>query len=260
MAGYGYELAAALRSGKTVLTGWSSLPDAGFVGLLAGAGFDAITLDMQHGGHAEQSVWDGVAAICAARKPVLVRVPVGRFEMASRALDFGADAVIAPMINSAEDAEAFAAFVKYPPTGQRSWGPTRGITVRGIAGGNAYLRSANTDTLALAMIETRQALDALDAILDVDCIDGVFVGPADFSIAWTDGAELDTVLPDMMDAIADIAARAGARGKQAGIFAADPKMAGRYRQMGYGLIAVGFDGALVRKGAETFLAQARGED
>lgn len=258
MAGYDYCLADALRAGQTVLTAWSALPDTGFVAMLASAGFDAVTLDMQHGGHTEQSVWHGVAAVLAKRKPVLVRVPVGRFEMASRALDFGADGVIAPMINSVDDARRFAAHMKYPPLGERSWGATRAITERAIEGGNAYLRTANTKTLAIAMIETRAALDALDDILDVDGIDAVFVGPADFSIAWTGGAQIDPALGDMMDAISGIAERARARGKLAGMFAADPAMAPRFAAMGYGLIAAGFDAAVVNKGAQAILATARG--
>ena len=258
MAAYGYELAGALRAGKTVLTAWSALPEAGFVGMLAGAGFDAVTLDMQHGGHHEASIWDGVAAVLLRRVPAIVRVPVGRFDMASRALDFGADAVIAPMINSVEDAQALAAFTKYPPLGERSWGPTRAISLRGVEGGNAYLHRANTETLVFAMIETRAALDALEGILDVEGIDAVFVGPADFSIAFTDGERLDPALDAMMDAVADIAARATGRGKLAGIFAADPAMAPRYAQMGYRLIAAGFDAAIVNRGAQAVLSAARG--
>lgn len=258
MAVYDYALADALRAGDTVLTAWSALPEAGFVGMLARAGFDAVTLDMQHGGHTEQSVWDGVEAIVAQRTQALVRVPVGRFEMASRALDFGADAVIAPMINSVDDARRFAAFMKYPPLGERSWGATRAVTVRGIEGGNAYLKTANTKTLAIAMIETRGALNALDDILDVAGIDAVFVGPADFSIAWTGGERLDPSLDDMTETIAAIAQRARAKGKLAGIFATDPVMAPRYAAMGYRLIAAGFDADVISKGAEAVLAAARG--
>ena len=258
MADYDYSLAQTLRAGGTVLTAWSAVPETGLVGLLAGAGFDAVTLDMQHGGHTEQSVWDGVATIVERQRPALVRVPVGRFEMASRALDFGADAVIAPMINSVEDARRFAAHMKYPPLGERSWGATRALSVRGIEGGNAYLRSANARTLAVAMIETRAALAALDDILDVDGIDAVFVGPADFSIAWTGGERVDPALAEMMAALADIATRARDKRKLAGIFAADPAMAPQYAAMGYGLIAAGFDAAVVNKGAEAILAEARG--
>ena len=253
MTAYDYELATALRSGETVLTAWSAMPDAGLAGLLAGSGFGAVTLDMQHGGHSEQSVWDGLAAVISARTASLVRIPVGRFDMASRALDFGADAVIAPMINSVADAQAFASFAKYPSLGSRSWGVTRLTGLRGVAGGNAYLHRANADTLTFAMIETRAALDSLDGILAVDGIDAVFVGPADFSIAWTGGEAMDPALPDMMKAVEDIAVRAKAADKFAGIFAMDPAMAPRYAEMGYGLIAVGLDVSIVRAGAKSVL-------
>lgn len=253
MTSYDFELSAALNADKTVLTAWSAIPDTGLVRLLSDCDFGAVTLDMQHGGHGEASVWDGLAATIAARTPSLVRIPVGRFDMASRALDFGADAIIAPMINSVADAKAFASFSKYPPLGTRSWGVTRLTNLRGIAGGNAYLHRANTCTMTFAMIETRAALDALDDILDVDGIDAVFVGPADFSIAWTGGEAMEPDLPDMMGAIADIAARARDKDKHAGIFAMDPALVPRYAQMGYRLIAVGLDGAIVKAGAKTVL-------
>lgn len=180
-------LSSRLRAGETVLSAWSSLPEPLTVEILAHSAFDAVTLDMQHGGHDESSILRSLGLILNAGKPPVVRIPVGRFDMASRALDFGAQAVIAPMINSVEDARRFAAAMKYPPVGERSWGVFRANADYGAPGSNDYLTTANHDTLAFAMIETRDAYDALDAILDVRGIDGVFVGPADFSIAWSNG-------------------------------------------------------------------------
>lgn len=258
MTAVDYLLAGRLRASDTTLVAWSSVPDTGLVSMLARQGFDAVALDMQHGGHTEQTIWTGVEAVVVQRKPAIVRVPVGRFDMASRALDFGADAVIAPMINSVADAERFAEATKFPPVGLRSWGPTRAVALRGVPGGQAYLDKANGNTLALAMIETRAAFDAVDRIVAVDGIDGVFVGPADFSIGWTDGATYDPKHEPMMEAVAAIAAAAGARGKVAGIFAADPAMAPRYVAMGYALVAVGFDHGVVKAGADAVLAAATG--
>lgn len=248
-----------MAADQIVLTAWSSVADTGFVAALADQGFDAVTLDMQHGGHNEQSVLDGTEAVIHRGRVCAVRIPVGRNDFASRALDFGADAVIAPMINSVEDARAFAAAVKYPPVGGRSWGPSRAVSVRGIAGGNDYLHAANRHTVSFAMIETREALAVVDDILAVDGIDGVFVGPADFSIAWTGGATLDPQLDDMMGAIAAIADKAKARGKHAGIFAMNPADTPKYRAMGYRFIAVGFDTGVIAKGAQAILAVAKGE-
>ena len=101
-------LRARLEADETLCTAWSGVPDALTVEIMAGQSFDCVTLDMQHGGHNEDSVLRSLAPVLAAGKPALVRIPVGRFDMASRALDFGAEAVIAPMINSVADAKAFA--------------------------------------------------------------------------------------------------------------------------------------------------------
>lgn len=250
-------LAARLKVGETLFTSWSSLPDPLVAEVLARFDFDAVTLDMQHGGHHEDSVLRGVGPIVAAGKGAIVRIPVGRFDFASRALDFGADAVIAPMINSVADARAFAASVKYPPTGQRSWGPAFAMPRQGEGSSSAWLAQANERTLAFAMIETRAALAALDGILDVEGIDGVLVGPSDFSIAWTDGREMNPSLDDMMEVIASIAARVRASGKHAAIYVVDPAMTARYVEMGFRLFALGSDVKYLALGAASQLNAAR---
>lgn len=251
-------LAKRLGAGETLYSAWSGLPDSLAVEAVAQLGFDAVTLDMQHGGHQEDSVVRGIAPILLAQKHPLVRIPVGRFDMASRALDFGAEAVIAPMVNSVEDARSFAAAMKYPPSGERSWGPSFALPRYGLNDAQAYLRDANSDTLAFAMIETRAALAALDDILGVDGIDGVFVGPSDFSIAWTRGETMNPALDEMMDAIAQIAARATEAGKLAAIYVADPALGVRYVGMGYRLLAFGNEARYMAMGAEAILAKARG--
>jgi 4-hydroxy-2-oxoheptanedioate aldolase len=116
-------LADKLRSDTPVLSAWSGLPDPSVAGLLAREGFDAITVDMQHGAIDFAATVRAIPLVAAAANPTLVRIPVGEFGTASWLLDAGASAVIAPMINSVEDARRFGSFVKYPPLGQRSWGP-----------------------------------------------------------------------------------------------------------------------------------------
>ena len=130
-----------------------------------------------------------------------MRIPVGRFDMASRALDFGAEAVIAPMVNSVEDARRFAAAMKYPPVGERSWGPTYAFPRHGKGDFAEWLRDSNKRTISFAMIETRAAVDILDRILDTPGIDAIFLGPSDFSIAWTNGARVNATLEDMMQTV-----------------------------------------------------------
>lgn len=250
-------LFSRLKSGETLFTAWSGVPDALTVEILAGQAFDAVTLDMQHGGHHEDSVLRGLVPVLRAGKHAIVRIPVGRFDMASRALDFGAEAVIAPMVNSVADARAFAGAMKYPPVGERSWGPTYAFPRNGASDTQAWLREANARTTAFAMVETRQALDALDGILETPGIDGIFLGPSDFSIAWTRGAELDPLREDMMETLADIARRTLATGKVAAIYVNDMALAGRYAAMGYRLQAIGSEHRIIAAGSQSLLAAAR---
>lgn len=246
-----------LSEGEILFTAWSSIPDALTVEVVAYQGFDAVTLDMQHGAHHEDSVVRSISPILGAAKHPVVRVPVGRFDMASRALDFGAEAVIAPMVNSVADAKAFAAAMKFPPTGERSWGPTFALARRRTTDMQAHLREANSETLAFAMIETRAALGLLDGILEVEGIDGVFLGPADFSIAWTNGATINPMLEDMMETVGSIAKRAREAGKLAAIYVVDPVLAGRYAKMGYQLMAIGNEMRFIALGSEMMLKAVR---
>ena len=246
-------LESRLAAGETLCTAWSGIPDALTVELVAGQGFDAVTLDMQHGGHHEDSVLRGIVPILRAGKHAIVRIPVGRFDMASRALDFGAEAVIAPMINSVDDARRFAAAMKYPPLGERSWGPTYAAPRAGARDLQDWLQNGNRRTVSFAMIETRAALDALDGILATPGIDGIFLGPADFSIAWSNGATINPGLESMMEVVGSVAARARQAGKLTAVYVVDPALAGRFVSMGYGLLAMGSEHKLVQLGAENLL-------
>ena len=251
-------LAERLRADETLFTAWSAIPDPLVAEFLARTAFDTVTLDMQHGCHSTESVMRGVAAVTLAGKPAIVRIPVGRFEMASRALDFGACMVIAPMVNSVADAKAFASFMKFPPLGERSWGPTRVIALHGLAGQQAYLETGNHDTLAIAMIETRAAQAALDGILAVEGIDGVFVGPSDFSIALSGGAKVDANNADMLKAAAEIAAKTTRAGKIPCTLAITGEAGRRAQELGFRLIALASDIAYLRDGANAIVSTARG--
>lgn len=248
---------ANLRAGKTALCAWSAIADPFVAETVATLGFDAVLLDMQHGGHHEASVLSGATLVAGAGAAPFVRIPVGRNDMASRALDFGVSCVVAPMINSLADAQAFAAAMKYPPVGSRSWGPLRARTLNADFTADKHLANANTDTLALAMIETREALAALDEIVDVDGIDGVFFGPGDFSIAWTDGKTMNPTLEDMMPAVAEIAEKAKSRNKIAGMFVGDVSMCGRFADMGYSLFATGGEQRYMTEGASNIIKAMR---
>lgn len=250
-------LAKRLKAGEKLFTSWSSIPDALTVEAMAGLDYDAVTLDMQHGAHSEDSVARGLLPIGALGRERIVRIPVGRFDMASRALDFGADAVIAPMINSVEDARRFAAAMKYPPVGQRSWGPGLAMPRAGATDAKAWLGEANAQTLAYAMIETRAALERVEDIVATDGIDGLFVGPADFSIGWSNGTTINPMLEDMMDAIASVARAARDAGKLAALYVIEPDSVGRFAKMGFSLFAMGAEPKFLATGGNAMLAKAK---
>ncbi len=187
----------------------------------------------------------------------MVRVGVGDFAAASRVADAGAAAVIAPMVNSVADARAFADFMKFPPLGRRSWGPRACQPLSGLAG-PAYLVGANAITLAIAMIETREALAAVDDILAVDGIDGVFVGPSDLSITLSQGASVDPHGPLVDEALTKIVAAARAKGKFVGLFCFTGAQARAARARGIAFTSISTDALLLRGAAKAELEKARG--
>ncbi len=249
---------SSLRRGEgTLFSAWCSLREPAVAGVLAREAFDAVILDMQHGLYDVASAVTAIQFVAAAGKPAVVRIPVGEFATASRLLDAGAAGIIAPMINTVEDAWRFSAFTKYPPIGERSWGPHGGLALTGLQPAD-YFRQANGFSLALAMIETREALDLVDEILAVPGIDGAFIGPADLSIGLSHGETLDPLGPAVDHALHRIVGHARAAGKIASVFAHNPERAALFAQMGYSLIAVGTDAMLLRAGAQAALKTARG--
>src|SRR5262245_1965345 len=134
-----FSLGAKLRAGDIVYTGWCGLPYPIIAEVVAREGFSAVTLDSQHGLWDIASIVTGIAAVRQAGAAPIVRVPVGEFATVSRVADFGAEGIIAPMINTAADARAFAAAAKFPPVGERSWGPHRAAMLAGIGNVNDYL-------------------------------------------------------------------------------------------------------------------------
>jgi 4-hydroxy-2-oxoheptanedioate aldolase len=211
-------LARRLHAGETVFSAWCSLPYPLVAEMLGREGFAAVTLEAQHGLWDVASLLTGIAAVRQGGAAPIVRVPVGDFALASRVLDFGAEGLIAPMINTAADARAFAASAKYPPLGERSWGPHRVTMLAGVADQSVYLREANDHVITLAMIETRTALANLDAIVDTPGIDGLFLGPSDLSIALSDGKTLDPQSKDVERELDRIVAAAQRAGKIPGAF------------------------------------------
>lgn len=254
----GYSLARRLAAGETVYTGWCGLPAPIVAESIAREGFNTVTIDQQHG------LWDtaatvaGIAAIRAGGAAPVVRIPLAAFAVASRSLDFGAEGIIAPMINTVADAKAFVSATKFPPVGERSWGPMRAMTLSAIPDPKLYLREANANIVTLAMIETKTAMTNLDAIAAVPGIDVLFVGPSDLSIGLTDAAELDPHSATVEAALDKILAAAKKAGKIAGLYCANAERAAASAKRGFRFLAVGSDLAFLRMGAAGQLKTLKG--
>lgn len=244
-----------LQKGETIYSVWSQLGSRELITQLALADFDAVVIDMQHGTHSDDTIVTCSEAIIGVGKIPITRLPVNRFDAASRALDLGFEAVIAPMINSREDAEEFASYMKYPPIGSRSWGARRANQLHHIEPGE-YLQIANEKTLSFAMIETKAAYENFDEIISVDGIDGVFVGPSDFSIDYANGATVNGDMPETQRQLEEMPLRAKAAGKLSGIFAATPETSIKYAKWGYNFVNVSYDIALIKAGSDAFLKAA----
>jgi len=253
-----FSLARRLKTGETVFTGWCPLPYPIVAETIAREGFVAVTVDQQHGLWDTAATLTGIAAIRQGGAAPLVRIPFGDFSTASRALDFGAEGIIAPMINTVEDARAFVAVTKYPPVGERSWGPHRAMTLAGVPDQKTYLREANDLVVTLAMIETRTALDNLDAIAATEGIDALFVGPSDLSIALTDGAEVEphsALVERELDRVVAAARRAN---KIPGLYCASAERALFAQKRGFRFLAVGSDLAFLRAGTAAQVKALKG--
>ena len=212
-------------------------------------GLDFVCLEGEHSAMGPETVLSMVMAADAAHTPVLVRIANNDWTLIAQALDAGAQGVIAPRVNSAEEARALVQAALYPPKGDRGIGPGR-VTRYGPNSGPDYRGWANENVLVAAQVETRRALDDLDAILTVDGLDLVFVGPMDLASSLgflPNSPEADKVIEDVL-------ARAHSAGLKTGIFAATAEQATRWRGLGVQLIIVASDLMFMGSGLAAALA------
>jgi 4-hydroxy-2-oxoheptanedioate aldolase len=253
MSNSAFSLARRLRAGETVHTGWCGLPYPIVAELVGREGFPAVTLDSQHGLWDIASLVTGIAQVRQAGAAAIVRIPVGEFATVSRALDFGAEGVIAPMINTPADARAYVACAKFPPLGERSWGPHRATTLANMPDQKVYLREANELIVTFAMIETQTALNNVEAIAATPGIDALFLGPADLSIALSNGANVDPLSSEVDRELDRIIAAARKAGKIMGAYCHSAERAVALAKRGVRFLAVASDMAFLRAGAAAAL-------
>jgi 4-hydroxy-2-oxoheptanedioate aldolase len=249
MALPGFSLATRLRAGEAVYSGWCSLASPVVVEVVAREGFNTVAIDGQHGLWDHEAIRIGIAAIRQGGAAPIVRIPLEDFGGASRALDWGAEGIVAPMINTVADAKRFVDACKFPPLGERSWGPHRALMLAGISDPKIYLREANDNIVTLAMIETKEAMDNLDAIAAVPGIDVLFVGPSDLSITLTNGAELEPHSKAVEAALEKVLAACKKAGKIAGLYCVNAERAVETAKRGFRYLAVGNDLGFLRSAA-----------
>jgi 4-hydroxy-2-oxoheptanedioate aldolase len=258
MAMPGFTLAKRFRDGETVFSGWCGLPYPLLAEALAREGFPAVTIESQHGLWDVAGILHGIAAVRQGGAAPIVRVPLNDFALVSRSLDFGAEGIIAPMINTPADARAFAAAAKFPPVGERSWGPHRAMTLGGVLDMPTYLREANDHVVTFAMIETRTALQNFDAIIATPGIDGFFLGPSDLSIALSDGRNVDPLSKEVDGHLDTMIAGAQKAKKIPGAYCHSAERAAALAKRGVKFLAVSSDLAMLRAGAGAVMKVIKG--
>ncbi len=178
-----------LRGGEKLIGSWVTLNNFRTTELLVETGFDFLIVDMQHGEPTEEGLLWLLGAFRGSRVTPVVRVPHHEYRTINRVLDAGFPAILVPLITSVEQAEQVVRAAKYPPLGNRSYGPLRPAAQSRPA--TEYLEEANASTTVAVLIEHVFALRDLDRILAVPGVDAVFVGPFDlaFSLGESDETE-----------------------------------------------------------------------
>jgi len=240
-------------AGQPVVNAWLSIPNNFTAEILANQRYNCLTIDMQHGLIDYQAMLGMLQAIHRRGPAALVRVPWLDPAYVMKALDAGAHGVICPMIETRDQAEQLVRFMRYPPQGQRSFGPTRARLVMGAD----YAATANAEVLCLAMIETRRGMDNLHDIVTTPGLDAVYIGPADLTLGLTGDRYRfgqDRTEPEMIEAFRTILEAAHAAGIKAGLHCATSGYAVQALEWGFDMVTFATDAALLRDGASASLA------
>jgi 4-hydroxy-2-oxoheptanedioate aldolase len=250
-------LKTAWAEGRVTTNGWLMIPHVVAADVMATQGWDSITLDMQHGFVDLPDLVNLLAAL-GNRGPAgpvpLVRVPWNDPGTIYRALDAGAQGIICPMINTAAEAEALVAATKYPPLGERSFGPVRML----LKEGPQYVASANATCLAIAQIETKKALESLDAILAVKGLDAIYVGPSDLAFDMGFPPHLDTDQTTLLDTFDRIVAGAKKHGVAAAMHNTMPGYAKKMAAKGFNMVTFGSDIGFMLAAGQAAMAAYKG--
>ncbi len=243
---------AALRRHEPQIGLWLALAYPYSAEICAGAGLDWLLIDGEHAPNDVRSILGQLQALSSYPAHPIVRPPAGEVYLVKQLLDIGAQSLLIPLVESAEQARRMVSAVTYPPRGIRGVGSTlaRASRWNAIPG---YLHNPEAEICLLLQLETVEGLRNLDAIAAVQGFDGVFIGPADLSASM--GYRGNPTHPEVQAAIVNAIIRIRSAGKAAGVLATDEKLARHYLSAGCSFVAVGADTTLLARGARDLAAK-----
>ena len=248
------KLKQMFKKGDPIVNGWLQIPSAFSAEVMAHQGWDSCTIDMQHGVIDYQNALNMLQAISITEVTPLARVNWNEPGQIMKILDAGCYGIICPMVSNRKEAENFVQACLYPSKGYRSFGPVRGL----LYGGSDYAKHSDNEILKLAMIETKEALEKLDEILDTPNLDGIYIGPADLSLSIGEEPGFDK--PENTAAykeITRILEAAKRRSLLAGIHNGTAEYAKKMIEKGFNLVTVGSDQRFMSSGAKTAIEKIK---
>lgn len=250
------KLRTTWQSGGAAINGWLHLPSSYAAEVMAHQGWDSLTIDLQHGPVDYETTLAMLQAISTTDAVPLARVPWNEPGIIMKLLDAGCYGIICPMVNTRAQAEAFVGACRYSPHGYRSFGPNRAL----LYAGADYAPNANATVVTMAMIETAEALENLDAILSVSGLDAIYVGPADLSQSLGFTPRIDPTEPRVVAAMDQILAGCRKHGVVAGLHTGEVAYAKQMIAKGFQFVTLGSDARLLAAAASAVVAEMKGGD
>ena len=250
------KLKEIFKSGKSVINGWLQIPNSFTAELMASQNWDSLTLDMQHGVIDYHNAVGMLQAISTTNVVPMARVNWNEPGQIMKILDAGAYGIICPMVSNKNEAENFVKACMYPPDGFRSYWPIRGL----VYGGSDYAEESNNEILKFAMIETKESLENLDEIMKTPGLDGIYIGPADLSLALGQKPSFDKPEGDpVYDVIMKILYHAKKNKIIAGIQNGQPEYAEKMIKKGFQLVTIGSDQRYMTAASKSALSKLKKE-
>lgn len=252
------KLKASWENGEATLNGWLSIGSPFVAEILAEQGYDSLTVDIQHGALDYSAMLPMLQAMRASGAVPIVRVPWLEPGAIMKALDAGAMGIICPMINTRAEAEELVSYMRYPPDGTRSFGPSRAV----FSAGENYAAEANDEILCLAMIETAEGVKNVKEIAATPGLDGLYIGPSDLTLGVTNGRlapGFDREEPEIVEVIHAILQEAKSAGIRAFLHCGKPDYAARAIEWGFDAVTLMNDVRLLASSARASVDAVRAQ-